>query len=82
MYIQLHTTYNTHKNNTKNTPSPFHHRVAYGLEVTKNGTIIEEHRIADKAYYTFGRTPNNGAFCVCMGVCMLYVVCVLYTVCV
>lgn len=37
-------------------------RIEYGLEVTKGGVVIEEHALADKDHYTFGRTPNNGAW--------------------
>lgn len=36
------------------------HREQYGLEVTKGGVVVEEHTLADKDHYTFGRTPNNG----------------------
>ena len=34
-------------------------RVPYTLEVMKGGQIVQQHSIADRAFYRFGRTPVN-----------------------
>lgn len=37
-------------------------RLEYVLEVMREGTILGSRPIAEKDHYTFGRTPENGAW--------------------
>lgn len=39
-------------------PPLYPHRVEYGLEVIKSGTLVEERSIAHKPFITFGRSPT------------------------
>lgn len=41
--------------------SLFGNRVEYTLEEIKGGSSLGVRDVAEKPYYTFGRTPNNGA---------------------
>lgn len=38
-------------------------RMEYTLEVMREGSILGSRSVAEKDHYTFGRTPENGAFC-------------------